>query len=66
MIIADFTEPELNFFRRNCNFTALESQLFEKRSKKVPLELIAEELNISVDYARKISQKVNRKILKVI
>lgn len=66
MIISDFTEPELDYFRRSCNFTYMEETLFNRRAKGVPLERIAEELNISFDYARKISQKVNRKILKVI
>lgn len=66
MIISDFTKPELDYFYENCNFTYLEEKLFMSRAKGVSLEKIAEELNISSDYARKISQKVNRKILKVI
>ena len=53
MIISDFTKPELDYF-------------YESRAKGVSLEKIDEELNIYSDYARKISQKVNRKILKVI
>ena len=66
MTISEFTKPELDHFRNNCNFTILEFELFNRRAKGVSLEHIAEELSISVDYARKISQKVNRKILKVI
>lgn len=66
MIIHDFTKPELDYFRSNCNFTSLELVLFNSRASGVSLERIAEELSISADYARKISQKVNRKILKVI
>ncbi len=66
MIISDFTKPELDFFRNNCNFVNLEVELFERRAKGIPLEQIADELGISSDYARKLSQRVNRKIIKVI
>ena len=36
------------------------------RSKEFTLEQIAEKLNISTDYARKLSQRVNKKIIKVL
>ena len=66
MIISDFTKDELDFFRSNCNFVNLEVKIFEGRAKGIPLEVIAEEINISYDYARQLSRKVNKKILKVI
>ena len=66
MIISDFTAPELSYFKENCNFVNLEIQVFEMRSKGISLEHIAEELNISHDYARQLSRKVNKKILKVL
>lgn len=66
MTISDFTKPELDYLRENCNFVNLELDLFEKRSKGETLEQIAEDLNISIDYARKISQKVNKKIIKIL
>lgn len=66
MIISDFTKPELDYLREQCNFVNLEIGLFEKRAKGIPLEQIAEELGISSDYARKLSQRVNKKIIKVI
>ena len=66
MIISDFTKAELDFFRTNCNFVNLEIKIFEGRAKGIPLEIIAEEINISYDYARQLSRKVNKKILKVI
>lgn len=65
MKICDFVKPELDFFRENCNFVNLETEIFELRAKGIPLEEIAETLNISSDTARKISQKVNKKIGKV-
>lgn len=66
MIIADFTKPELDYFRENCNFVNDEIQVFEMRSKGRTMEEIAEMLNISIDKAYKISRKVKKKILKVI
>ena len=66
MIISDFTKDELDFFRNKCNFVNLEIEIFEGRAKGIQLEIIAEEINISYDYARQLSRKVNRKILKVV
>lgn len=66
MIISDFTRSELEYLKEQCNFVNLEIDLFDKRSKGIPLEQIAEELNISYDYARQISRKVNKKIKKVL
>lgn len=66
MTISNFTKPELDYFRNNCNFVNLEVDVFELRSSGYTLEYIAEKLNISPDYARKISQRVNKKIIKVI
>lgn len=66
MIIADFTVPELNYLRQNCNFVGLEVRVFELRSQGVSLEEIAEILNMSVDGVKKISRKVNNKIIKVL
>lgn len=66
MRICGFTKPELDFLRDNCNFVNLEAEVFEMRAKGIPLEVIAEELNISADTARKYSVKVNKKIGKVL
>ena len=65
MIVSDFTVPELNLFREQCNFIETERQVFEYRSQDVPLEEIAEILNMSVTHIGRISQKVNKKIKKV-
>lgn len=66
MVISDFTKPELDYLRENCNFVNLEIDLFERRSQGDTLKTIADDLNISIDYARKLSQKVNKKIIKVL
>jgi len=66
MVISDFTFVELEYFRDKCNFVGYEQELFDLRSRGIPLERIAEQLNMSVDGVKKISRKVNNKILKVI
>jgi len=65
MIVSDFTVPELNYFRDNCNFVGNEAKVFELRSKGIPLEQIAETLNMSVEGIYKVSRKVNNKIKRV-
>ena len=65
MKIYDFTIPELEYFRDNCNFTKEELVLFEYRAKNISLEYIAEIMNISVSTAKRISRRVNKKIIKV-
>lgn len=65
MVISDFTNVELDVLREQCNFVNTEKDVFELRSQGLPLELIAEMLNMSVDGTKKISRKVNRKIEKV-
>lgn len=66
MTISEFTKPELDYFRQNCNFVNLEIKLFEERAKGISLEQIAEDLHISYDYVKQLSRKVNKKILKVL
>lgn len=65
MKIYDFTLPELNYFRDNCNFTHEEQMLFEYRAKNIPLECIAEIMNVSISTINRISKRVNKKIEKV-
>ena len=65
MIVSDFTVPELDHFRTSCNFVGNEISVFEMRSKGIPIEEIAEKLNMSVEGIKRISQKVNRKIARV-
>ena len=65
MKIYDFTAPELNYFRDYCNFTDDERVLFEYRAKNIPLETCAEIMNVSISTAKRISKRVNNKIIKV-
>ena len=65
MRVSDFTKPELDRFRAQCNFIGNEAQVFEFRSRGIPLEEIAEIMNMSVTHIGRISQKVNNKIKRV-
>ena len=65
MIISDFTNVELEHLRKECNFVNAEKDVFELRSQGIPLELVAEVLDMSVDGIKRISRKVNKKIRKV-
>lgn len=65
MKIYDFTVPELNYFKENCNFTQEEMMLFDYRAKNIPLETVAEIMNVSISTAKRISKRVNNKIIKV-
>ena len=66
MIVSDFTRLELDYLRKNCNFVGTENQVFELRSQGIALEEIAEKLNMSVNGIKKVSRKVNNKIIRVI
>ena len=66
MRVSDFTTPELDRLREQCNFVGHESQVFELRSKGISLEQIAELLNMSVTNTGRVSQKVNNKIKRIL
>lgn len=64
--ICDFVEWELEMFRKECNFTEEELDFFNLRAKNIPIETIAELMNVSVGKANKLSSKVKKKIIKVL
>lgn len=66
MHINDFVEWELDKFRRECNFDDEQLEFFNYRAKNMPIEQIAELMNISVGKANKLSRKVKDKIIKVL
>lgn len=65
MKICDFTVPELDKLRRECNFTKEERFLFELRAEDIPLEQCAELMNLSISAVKAKSQKINRKIERI-
>lgn len=66
MILYNFTTPELKYFEDHCNFTRLEYCVFELRSQGKSLKQIADFLEISIDRTKKLSRKINKKIIKVL
>jgi len=66
MRINDFVEWELEKFRNECNFDKEQLEFFNYRAKNIPIEQIAEKMNISVGKANKLSRKVKDKIIKVL
>ena len=64
MKICDFTRREVEYFRQECNFTADEMALFEMRANNIPLEECAERMNVSISTAKRISKRVNNKIIR--
>lgn len=62
----DFTQPEIDYLVEKCNFVGNEKELFLLRATGSTLEEIAEVLNLSYDYTKKVSQKVNKKIIRVL
>lgn len=66
MKICDFTMPELERFRKECNLTKDERLLFELRAEDIPLEQCAEIMNLSISAVKAKSQKINSKIKRVL
>ena len=66
MQICDFVEWELQMFRNECNFTYQEEEFFNNRAKGFTLEQTAENMNISVGKANKLSRKVKDKMFKIL
>ena len=64
--IYDFTEPELKFFRENCNFSQDELDYFNLRAKHYSNLQIAIEMNVSESKVSKLAKAVKTKILKVL
>lgn len=66
MKIRDFTVPELERFRKLCNFTEDELAYFNLRAKDKTNVQIAMEMNISEPQVSKLAKRVKSKILRVI
>lgn len=66
MKICDFTKPELDRFRKNCNFTDIEMQCFELKAKDKTNIQLAMELNVSESTISVVMRRVRTKIIKVL
>ena len=63
MKVYDLTLPQVEYFRTFCNFDEKEAEVFELRRQNIPLAKCAEMLHY--DDIKKISQRVNKKVLKM-
>lgn len=66
MLIRDFTVPELDKFRKLCNFTESEMTYFNLRAKDKSNVQISIEMNISEPQVSKLAKRVKSKIIRVI
>ena len=66
MQVYDFTIPELNYFRENCNFLPDEEEYFDLRSRGLSNVQIALEMHVSESKVSKLARKVKSKILRVL
>lgn len=66
MKICDFVEWELNYFRKQCNFTDDEMKYFDLKSKNKSNTQIAQMMNVSENTVVNIGRKVKRKMKKVL
>lgn len=66
MKICDFTMPEIRYLLAECNFTKEEETLFLMRSKDIPLEMCAENMNISIKTVDRLHKKVKDKVRRII
>ena len=64
--IADFTVPELNYFREMCNFSSEELEYFNLRSRNVPNVQIAMQMHVSEAKVSKLARKVKSKMFRVL
>ena len=66
MTISNFTIPELDYLKEHCQFTGREQLVFDLRSQGASLYDIAYILGVSIDSVKKLSQRVNKKIIKAL
>ena len=66
MKIRDFTKPELDIFRNQCNFTKEELMYFNLRAKDKSNVEIAIEMNISEPQVSKLARRVKNKIKRIV
>lgn len=66
MKICDFTKPELDRFRKDCNFTEIERQCFELKAKDWTNTKLALELNVSESTISVVMRRVRTKITRVL
>ena len=64
--IYDFTEPELDVFRKLCNFSDDELEYFNLRAKHKSNTFISIEMSVSEPQVSKLAKRVKDKIKRII
>lgn len=62
----DFVKDEIDYLLEHCNFVNEEKDLFLLRASGNTIEEASEIMEIPYDTTRKISRRVNKKIIKVL
>ena len=68
MVMNDYVKFELDFYREECNFTDIESEIFEMRRQGMSLDRIADlkhKQGYTIDGIKKKSRVINEKIKRV-
>lgn len=65
MKVYDFTVPQLAYYQEFANFSPQEEMLYNLRKKGVPLEQCAEIMHCEMTNVKKISRRVNNKIIQL-
>lgn len=65
MVIGDMTLPQLEFYREYCNFVGAEKALFDYRAAGHTLDECCDLLNMDISSVKRLSRKVNNKMIKV-
>ena len=66
MKICDFTKPELDKFRKECNFTEIERQCFDLKAKDKTNTQLSMEMNVSESTISVVMRRVRTKITRVL
>ena len=66
MIVHDFTKKEIDYLLEECNFTEQEKELFLLRSRDFTLQDCSAKMDFPMCTIKKLSQRVNKKIIKAI
>lgn len=64
--INEFTEPELQIFRDQCNFSDEELEYFNLKAKKKSIIEISQIMHISDSKVSKLARKVKDKMIRII
>ena len=66
MKIYSFTQPELDVFRRLCNFTDDEREYFELKARNKSNVEISIAMNVSEPQVSKLARRVKDKIIRIL